>query len=214
MAQLIGPCPGRPGSECDGDDARQEDAMYPRAVRGRLPVADFRYRQLVAEGRHSAVLAGVHMGSIKIPPGASTAPATTPQGTLLVVSGHRLLGLHSITTRASTRSQPGSGPPSLDVPGFNPCRNSAHSREPLDPDHYVSQLLPGIVQLTVALTPPDREFQRIRCSLAGPKRCNSAARRSRTYTTTCRGTGCAPQAWQRDHHRRMARRVLQHALSL
>ncbi len=72
--------------------------MYPGLSEADCQVADFRYRQLVAEGQHQQVVAGVHMGSIKILP-ASTA-LQQHLGTLLVRVGHRLLGLHSITTQS------------------------------------------------------------------------------------------------------------------
>jgi len=71
--------------------------MYPGLSDADCQVAGFRYRQLVAEGQHQQVVAGVHPGSAETRSGTTT----FQQGlsTLLVRAGHRLHGLQTITTQ-------------------------------------------------------------------------------------------------------------------
>ena len=72
--------------------------MYPGLSEADRQVAAFRYRQLVSEGQHQQVVAGVYRESVE-----TRSMSTTFQqglGTLLVRAGHRLLGLHSITTQS------------------------------------------------------------------------------------------------------------------
>ncbi len=72
--------------------------MYPGLSEADFQVAAFRYRQLVTEGQRQQLVAGVQPGS------ADTLRASIkfqPSfGTRLVHAGHRLLGLHSITTQS------------------------------------------------------------------------------------------------------------------
>lgn len=73
--------------------------MYPGLSDADCQVAAFRYRQLVAEGQHQRVVAGVPPGSADIR--SETITFQQRLSTLLVRAGHRLQGLHSITRQSA-----------------------------------------------------------------------------------------------------------------
>jgi hypothetical protein len=75
-----------------------EDAMYPGLSEADCQVAGFRYRQLVAEGQHRQLVAGLRTG-----PADSRAGRTMFQqrlGPLLVRAGSRLQGLTTVTKQS------------------------------------------------------------------------------------------------------------------
>jgi hypothetical protein len=71
--------------------------MFPGLSEADCQVAAFYHRQLMAEGQHQQIIAGVRPGSAE-----TRSAATTLQQrlvTLLVGGGHHLLGLQAITTQ-------------------------------------------------------------------------------------------------------------------
>ena len=72
--------------------------MYPGPSEADCQVAVFRYRQLVSEGQHRQLVAGLPAG-----PADSRSGRTTLQqrlGVLLVRAGHRLQGLNTVTRQS------------------------------------------------------------------------------------------------------------------
>ncbi len=72
--------------------------MYPGLSEADCQVAGFRYRQLVSEGQHRQLVAGLRAGPADIRSGTTTFQQRL--GTLLVRAGYRLQGLHLVTRQS------------------------------------------------------------------------------------------------------------------
>jgi len=75
-----------------------EDAMYPGLSEADCQVAGFRYQQLVTEGQHGQLIAGLHAGRSDI--GSGTTTLQQRLGAFLVNAGHRLQGLNTVTKQS------------------------------------------------------------------------------------------------------------------
>ena len=79
--------------------------MYPGLSDGDCQVAAFHYRQLVDEGQRQQFLAGAHPASsvTRLVSGS----VRRQVGTLLVCAGHRLQGVHAVTSESLVLSEAG-----------------------------------------------------------------------------------------------------------